>query len=530
MEQQEGLNLEEMLQKLRRRARLVAATFVIGSALGLLLAFVLPPVYSSTAKILVESQQIPQDLARSTVTASVAERLEMIEQRLLTRKNLLEIASDLNLFADRSDLTPTDRVEAMREATAIEPITISVDRSTQVAAFTITYRANSPGEATAVANEFVTRILEQNLQQRSARATETNSFFKAQIDRLQNEIADVERRISEFKRENEDRLPDAQEFRQEELLALQERHFEREKRRVELEEQKRLITQTLAQGGSLYERNLTPEEQELDQLRRTIAQRRAILAESHPEVRALSARINALESIIVPASASAEDGSAQSLAERRLSRQLELANNQLALLAEQDEADQARQEQLEAAIQAAPAVELALAGLSRRYQDLQKQREIAVMKQAEAETGERLEVNRQAERFEVIEQAERPTEPEAPDRMLIAAGGIAGSLTLGLALAFAAEMMNRSIYSPLELERRTGLRPVVTVPYIAAEADLARLRRRRILTAMAVVFGLPLLFWAVDRQVMPLPILAEKLVTNSGLDGFVRSIEQRFGG
>ena len=529
-QQQESLNFEEMLQKLWRRARLVLVIFVIGSALGLLIAFGLPPVYSSTAKILVESQQIPQDLARSTVTASAAERLELIEQRLLTRKNLLEIASELNLFAGRADLTPTDRVEAMRAATSIEPITMSIDRSTQVAAFTITYRANAPGEAMAVANEFVTRVLEQNLQQRSVRATETNAFFKAQIDQLQKEIAEVESRISAFKKENEDRLPDAQGFRQEELLALQERRFEREKRRIELEEQKRLLTETLAQGGALSEKNLSPEERELEQLRRIAAQRRAILAESHPEVRALSARIAALESVIVPASATAEGDTTRSLAERRINRQIELTDNQLVLLAEQDEADQARQAKLEAAIEAAPAVELALSGLYRRYQDLQKQREVAVMKQAEAETGERLEVNRQAERFEVIEQAERPTEPDAPNRPMVAAGGIAGSLALGLALAFAAEMMNRSIYSPLELERRTGLRAVVTIPYISTKADLIRRRRRRILVVLAVVIGVPLVLGIVDRQVMPLPILAEKVMTNSGLDGFVRSVGQRFGG
>ena len=59
------------------------------------MAYKLPPVYLSTALILVESQQIPSELARSTVTTSAADRLELIEQRLMTRENLLEIIERL---------------------------------------------------------------------------------------------------------------------------------------------------------------------------------------------------------------------------------------------------------------------------------------------------------------------------------------------------------------------------------------------------------------------------------------------------
>ncbi len=113
---------------------------------------------------------------------------------------------------------------------------------------------------------------------------------------------------------------------------------------------------------------------------------------------------------------------------------------------------------------------------------------------------------------------------------MVAAGGAFGGLALGFVLAFLAETMNRAIYSPLELERRTGLRSVVTVPFIVTAADLHRRRRRRVIAVLTVVFGVPLLLGVVDRQVMPLPILAEKIMTNSGLEGFVRSVGQRIGG
>ena len=90
-----------LLGGIRRRLPLVFVVALCGVLLSGAIAYLLPPVYQSTARILVESQQIPDDLARSTVTASAAERLQLIEQRLMTRENLLSVAARLDLFLER---------------------------------------------------------------------------------------------------------------------------------------------------------------------------------------------------------------------------------------------------------------------------------------------------------------------------------------------------------------------------------------------------------------------------------------------
>ena len=74
---------------------------------------------AATARLLVESPQIPDELAASTVSASTTERLQIIEQRLLTRANLIDIANEFQVFRGTSRMTPDEVVAAMRDLTTI---------------------------------------------------------------------------------------------------------------------------------------------------------------------------------------------------------------------------------------------------------------------------------------------------------------------------------------------------------------------------------------------------------------------------
>ena len=204
--EQQGIDISSYLKALSRRVWTILIVFVIGSILMAAVAYVLPPVYELTAKILVESQQIPEDLAQTTVRQSVAERLELIQQRLMTRENLLGVVDRLGLFTNRNDLTPSDKIDRVREATSFKNISFNDNPRyrgpTLVSAFTITYQADDPRLAARVANEFVTKVLEQNLATRSQRATETYDFFKQEVQRLSGELLDLQTQIARYKDEN----------------------------------------------------------------------------------------------------------------------------------------------------------------------------------------------------------------------------------------------------------------------------------------------------------------------------------------
>src|SRR5207247_10772259 len=99
----------------RRWAYFFLPCLVIAGA-GAGVAVLLPAAYVSEGKILVQSQQIPTELVRPTVTSAAQERIQVIEQRTMTRDNLIAIADKFQLFPDkRSLISVTELVALMRK-------------------------------------------------------------------------------------------------------------------------------------------------------------------------------------------------------------------------------------------------------------------------------------------------------------------------------------------------------------------------------------------------------------------------------
>jgi uncharacterized protein involved in exopolysaccharide biosynthesis len=188
---------------LKRRILYVAIPFVVTACGGLALAMLWPPTYLSEGKILVQSQQIPTELVRPTVTNAAQERIQVIEQRTMTRENLLAIIDKFQLFPDQRNLmSATKLVEMMKKKTSIAPVVqqaFSRRSENPTIVFTVGFEDSDPGVASRVANELVTRILNEDLRDRTSRATDTTKFLGREVQRLQAENAAVEAKIAEAK-------------------------------------------------------------------------------------------------------------------------------------------------------------------------------------------------------------------------------------------------------------------------------------------------------------------------------------------
>ena len=81
---------ESWLSYWRRRKVFWAVTSVALLVTALLVVF-LPPTYRSSATILIEQQEIPQEFVRSVITSFADQRVQVISQRVMTTQNLLSL-------------------------------------------------------------------------------------------------------------------------------------------------------------------------------------------------------------------------------------------------------------------------------------------------------------------------------------------------------------------------------------------------------------------------------------------------------
>jgi uncharacterized protein involved in exopolysaccharide biosynthesis len=205
---------EQLLAYWRRRRTFW--TFA-GSLLAstLLIAVFWPPTYRSTATILIEQQEIPQDLVRSVITTYADQRVQVISQRVMTSQNLMTLIDRYKLYPDKRDRVPREELlETMRDDINMKMISASVidPRSGQpthaTIAFSVAYDSRSPDLALKVANELSSLYLNENLASRAQRSKQTATFFSEEASRQQQRIAELDEKLAEFKKKHQEELPE----------------------------------------------------------------------------------------------------------------------------------------------------------------------------------------------------------------------------------------------------------------------------------------------------------------------------------
>ena len=488
-----------------------------------------------------QSQQIPSDLVRSTVEVAASERLALIQQRLTTRSNLLAMADRLTLFDDKPGFSRTEIVDALRAAIEVEEIVLAGGRrrgEALAAAFTVTFKSRSPVTAARVANELVTMVLQENLETRAARASQTREFLQKKSEDLAVELGRIESEVAEFKTSNSASLPDSLTTRQAELLSLQQRLFELEGQRVGLEERRRALQDAIVSGApvDITAAQLTPEQRQLQQLQQQLAQARGIYSNSHPTIRSLRSSIASLEAAIAAGGSSTGNAGQNSagmnarLLKDQQQRALDLTNRQLELLARQINEATTRSASLKTSIEATPDTEIALTSMLRKREDLANQHQIAARKYTAAADGEELEINRQAERYEIIEQAQIPEEPDSPPRKLISIAGFGGSIVIGMLLMVVFELTNRTIRTTRNLVSQVGIAPIVAIPMIRTTQESAQRRiTSGVYVLLLIALGAGILF-LIDQYVAPLDRLTTKIMDDAHLTPIVDDARERFAG
>ncbi|WP_299792860.1 chain length-determining protein [uncultured Marivita sp.] len=499
-----------------RRLPVMTLFVLLFSGLGIVTAFKLPETYTTSARLLFEAPQIPASMIPSTVQTGAAEQLEVIEQRLVTRANLIDIANRFNVFENIREMEPDTVLAQMREATEIWRRGGGRGGATMMI---ISFEARSPQIAANVVNEYVTLVLQENSRFRVSRAENTLDFFQQEVDRLDDELARQSLEIARFKTENADALPQDRSFSLRRESLLQER-LDRLSRELEFARQQR---ENIESGFGLRGQQASsrdPREEELLINRAELDRLRETYSESNPRIIRLRDRIAQLEAIVAAQNAlsnsnAQEEG--ESLEQSLRNAALEEADTRIAALQEQIEATAAELEALQKNLSATTANEFELAELERDYAIIQARYNSAVSNLNSARMSERVEATAQGQRISVIESASVPQIPSGPNRLAIAALGIISGIGLAVGYFVLLEVINRDIRRPAELSERFNVTPIATIPYM--ESQTARfLRRGALITAfVAVLIGVPTALWYVDTHYLPLELIVQRGMAKLGL-------------
>ena len=120
------LGLKDYKAIVKRRFKVFIAISAALVTVGVGIAFGLPAVYTSTGTILVEEQEVPDYLVRSTITAYADERLSALTQRVITRDNLADIISRHDLYPELGDASLQGLISQMRSNIRVETITSDI--------------------------------------------------------------------------------------------------------------------------------------------------------------------------------------------------------------------------------------------------------------------------------------------------------------------------------------------------------------------------------------------------------------------
>jgi uncharacterized protein involved in exopolysaccharide biosynthesis len=544
-----ALTFKDFRGILRRRAGLFVGIAGALLTIGIGIAFGLPPVYQSQGLILVEQQEVPEHLVRSTVTGYADERLRMITQRVMTRDTLVSLIDEYRLYPDLEDAGLDERVTDMRRDILVETVQSDmllreISRAETTIAFTVAFGYPDPVLARDVANELVQLYLNENKRVREELAAETTAFLGRQASALADEIAVKEAQLAEFKREHAGALPELSDLNLQ-LLDRTEREVDATEREIRaLREKVSLLESELAQLSPysvVFDQAGDPvlsAEDRLKVLQRQYLQLSAIYSPDHPDVVKARREMDGL---------SAQTG-IPALSRSTLQAELEGRRNELVAMRERysaDHPDVVRLERsvanLEAAFNATPAtlvarestvppdnpvyiqkqvqlegaqIELRAAlaksrdlavkmsqfedrlmrtpEVEREFRDLSRGYEALVAeygniqaKQREAQLALSLESQAMGERFTLLEPPLLPRFPASPNRVAVLFLSFVLAFAGGIAVLALVESSDTRVRGSRDVLEFIGAPPLAVVPFIANAADL----RARSLHRKALIAG-----------------------------------------
>ena len=569
-------DIKDYLKVIKRRRKFVIIPFLAISILSVILAVVLPSVYRSSATILIEEQEIPSELVRSTVTTFADQRIQIISQRIMSRSNLMEIIKKFDLYADEMKNKTEERIlEKMRKSIKVETVSADViDPRNGVPtkatiAFVLAFDSSSSGLAQKVTNELVSLFLKENIKSRTDAAENAAMFFTEEKRRLKENITELQARLAEFKEKNLNQLPEANQLNQQEftnlnnqLMALdnmdraaQERRFYLDGQLAQIDpnalatnavgnrvfDMKDRLKELQSQYPSLVSRysethpDVLKIKREIDSLQKEIGssadinklsaeltQKKAELAvllkqysDKHPDIVKLQKEVTAIQQSLNDAKQHEYSNVAvepDNPAYITLKTQIESANSEIKSLAQTRAQLIKKIEDLRQSLRSAPLIEKEYLNMLQELENTHNRYRGVDAREMEAQIAQQLELQKKGERFTLIDPPQEPLEAFSPNRLVIMILGFVLAIAGGFGTAALTELMSSGIHSEKAITAILGVAPLATIPYLECQKESEDRKKRQIAMLIIGLIGSIVAVIAFHFIVMPLDVFWYKLL------------------
>lgn len=295
----------------RRKVQILAATAIV-AAVGVVVAIALPPTYRSSATVLVQEQEVPPDLVRSTITSFADERIQVISQQVMTRAVLLQLVEKYGLYEKYRQRATNDEVVALMQKN-INLTTVNADisdrssgrRVNATIAFRISFSSPDPDSAQKVAAELADLYLAENAKVRQQSVDETTAFLTQEADRLAKQIQDIEGNLAQFKRRNAGRLPESSVLNMQlaertgsELMRIEREMSSLQERKFASEAQLATVPRYAPLAANVGEERTVTLAERLRVLQAQYASASGLYGADHPDIRRMRREIAALSAEI----------------------------------------------------------------------------------------------------------------------------------------------------------------------------------------------------------------------------------------